>query len=114
LIFSLIARLKRSDKVQLMDSTVLANIVLALHLIPIAWIDFQRLIIPNILNLSLAICGLAVSVAMLDKTLVNVLLAGGLTLASISSWSKSRRSCMTSPTRICSNILTWRDSISAR
>ena len=64
-----------------MDSTVLANIVLALHLIPIAWIDFQRLIIPNILNLSLAICGLAVSVAMLDKTLVNVLLAGGLTLA---------------------------------
>ena len=27
---------------------------------------------------------------------------------------KSRRSCMTSPTRICSNIVIWRDSFSAR
>lgn len=63
-----------------MESLAISNIVLVCHLIVIAWIDFQRLVIPNILNLSLAICGLVVSVFVLDQTVMNVFLASGLTV----------------------------------
>jgi leader peptidase (prepilin peptidase) / N-methyltransferase len=64
-----------------MESPVVPGIVLALHLIAIARIDFRRLIIPNTLNLSLAVCGLVVSVFVFKQTAMNVFLACGLTLA---------------------------------
>jgi leader peptidase (prepilin peptidase) / N-methyltransferase len=64
-----------------MNSIVLSNIVLACHLMTIAWIDFHRLVIPNILNLSLAIFGLVFSVFVLDRSMMNVLLASGLTVS---------------------------------
>jgi leader peptidase (prepilin peptidase)/N-methyltransferase len=53
-------------------------IVLACHLAVISWIDFARHVIPNLLNLSLALCGLVASVLLLDKSVVSVLLASGL------------------------------------
>jgi leader peptidase (prepilin peptidase)/N-methyltransferase len=71
-----------------MELPAVSSLVLALHLIPIAWIDFRRLIIPNILNLSLAIFGFAVSVFVFDKTVKNVFLASGLTLAAFLLISK--------------------------
>lgn len=64
-----------------MESPVVAGFVLAFHLIAITWVDFQRLIIPNTLNLSLAICGIVVSVFVFNQTAMNVFLASGLTLA---------------------------------
>ncbi len=63
-----------------MESIVIPNIVLACHLAVIAWVDFRRLVIPDVLNLSLAICGFAVSVAVQDKTAMNVVLESGVTV----------------------------------
>ena len=63
-----------------MESPVVPGIVLALHLVAIMWIDFQRLIIPNTLSLSLAVCGLAVSVFVFNQTAMNDFLASGMTL----------------------------------
>lgn len=54
------------------------SIVLASHLAVISWIDFHRYVIPNLLNLSLALCGFAVSVMVLEKTAASVLIESGL------------------------------------
>jgi leader peptidase (prepilin peptidase) / N-methyltransferase len=43
------------------SSQYCATLVLVLHLATITWIDFRKFIIPNLLNLSLGICGLLTS-----------------------------------------------------
>ena len=64
-----------------MDSTVLLDLLLAFQLSIISWIDFQRFVIPDILNLSLALCGFVVSEVVLDKTIVGILIESGLAVA---------------------------------
>jgi leader peptidase (prepilin peptidase) / N-methyltransferase len=64
-----------------MDFTLISTFILACHLAPISWIDFRSNVIPNLLNLSLACSGLAVSVAGHGSTPLKILLEVGLTAA---------------------------------
>lgn len=59
--------------------TLISTAILACHLALISWIDFRRHTIPDLFNLSLACSGLVVSVAGQDRSLLEVLLAVGLT-----------------------------------
>lgn len=77
------------------------SIALACHLAVISWIDFRRYVIPNLLNLPLALFGFAVSVVVLDKTVVSVLIEGGFTIVVFLLFAK------------CYNIMRKRQGIGA-
>jgi leader peptidase (prepilin peptidase) / N-methyltransferase len=53
---------------------IFASAILLIHLIAIAWVDIKSMIIPNLLNLSLGLCGCWVRVFMLHGALLSVLL----------------------------------------
>ena len=62
-----------------MNSEVLSSAVLFGHLAVISWIDFHRFAIPNYLNLSLALCGLAASALMSEAALTRIVVDGAMT-----------------------------------
>ena len=66
-----------------MNIYLLSTCVLACHLAAIAAIDFRRHIIPNALNISLALCGFTVSVFMFDRSPVRIMIESGATLAGL-------------------------------
>lgn len=59
----------------------ISTAILVCHLAVISWIDFRSYAIPNILNLSLACSGFAVSVVGQYSTPLGILLVVGLTAA---------------------------------
>lgn len=63
-----------------MDRVAISSIALACHLALISWIDLRRYVIPNILNLSLALSGFIISTVMFDKTVTIVLIESGVTV----------------------------------
>jgi len=63
-----------------MDRIAIAGIVLACHLALISWIDYRRYIIPNALNVSLALSGFLVSTIVLQKTAMTTLIESGFTI----------------------------------
>lgn len=58
-----------------------SDFVLICHLAIISWIDFRRSVIPNGLNVSLALSGLVVSIFFLDESMLRVLIGSGATIA---------------------------------
>jgi leader peptidase (prepilin peptidase) / N-methyltransferase len=75
-----------------MYSFSISTVILMIHLVAIAWIDFRSHIIPNVLNFSLAVFGCAVSVLLLDKTLWVVVFDAGAAVVFMLAVSKAYHS----------------------